>query len=66
MLAQDHVLGDREFLDHAVPHALLRNIGQHPVGQFSRGQAGDILAFQQTMRPEVTLRKPVMTSASSR
>ena len=46
MLAQDHVLRDGEILDHAIPHAFFGDVGEHALGQFSRGKACDIFAFE--------------------
>src|SRR3990172_10232626 len=46
MFAQDHILCDGKFLDHAIAHALLGNVGKHAVGQVAGSEAGNILAFE--------------------
>ena len=46
MFTQDHIFGNREVFDHAIPHPLFRNVGKHTVSDVARGEVGHILAFQ--------------------
>ena len=46
MLAQHHVFGDTEILDHAIAHALFRDIGEHAIGQLTGITPRHIVAFE--------------------
>ena len=65
MLPQDDVLRDGELLDHAVPHALFRDVGEHPLCQLSRAPSPVTSSPSRETRPAAVFRRPVMTSANS-
>jgi hypothetical protein len=51
VFAQDHVFGDGEVFDHAITHTFFGDVGKHAVGDFTGGEIGNILPFEDGLCP---------------